>query len=274
MFLTRLISGILLLLFTSTTIILGGDLLLLSLFVISIIGLFEFYSAMKFEKTPLAIIGYLCTAALYLRLSIEATYPKFFGLVGDWLLVLTAFILLLFVFVLAYPKYSVTQIFGAFFGIIYISVMLSFIFKTREMPFGKWIVWMIFIASWGSDTCAYVFGKLFGKRKLVPNLSPKKSVEGAIGGVLGSAIIAILFSIAMSELTTRSGNPIIFAITAGIGSLISQVGDLTASGIKRNFDIKDYGNLIPGHGGILDRYDSVIITAPIVYYLAYFIGRM
>ena len=137
----------------------------------------------------------------------------------------------LLVFVVKYPKYSANQLFSTIFGIFYIPVMISFIFKTREtIAFGQWLAWMVYVSSWGSDTCAYAVGRLFGKHKLV------------IGG---------------------------------LGSIISQIGDLAASGIKRNYDIKDYGHLIPGHGGILDRYDSIIITAPIVYFLSlYLVGRI
>ena len=101
-------------------------------------------------------------------------------------------------------------------------------------------------------------------------------MEGAIGGVLGSALIGIIFGLIMSNYTGKSENLIvIFAVIGGLGSVISQIGDLAASGIKRNYDIKDYGHLIPGHGGILDRYDSMIITAPIVYFLSlYLVGRI
>ena len=119
-------------------------------------------------------------------------------------------------------------------------------------------------------------GRLFGKHKLAPVISPNKSIEGSIGGILGSALIGIIFGLVMSNFTGKSENlTIIFAVIGGLGSVISQIGDLAASGIKRNYDIKDYGNLIPGHGGILDRYDSIIITSPIVYYLAYYlVGRI
>ena len=106
---------------------------------------------------------------------------------------------------------------------------------------------------------------------MAPILSPHKSVEGGIGGVLGSAIIAVFYGLACAHFTEMSTDlSWIFAIVCGLGAIISQIGDLTASGIKRHYNIKDYGHLIPGHGGVLDRFDSVIITAPIIYYLAMF----
>ena len=140
--------------------------------------------------------------------------------------------------------------------------MLSFILLTRNLPDGKFIVWLIFLCSWGCDTCAYCVGMLIGKHKMAPVLSPKKSIEGAVGGVVGAALLGVIYA---------GGNTweqmLEYAVICGVGALISMVGDLAASAIKRNHEIKDYGKLIPGHGGILDRFDSVIFTAPIIYYL-------
>jgi phosphatidate cytidylyltransferase len=133
-------------------------------------------------------------------------------------------------------------------------------------------VWLIFIGAWGSDTCAYAVGMLLGKHKIVPKLSPKKTVEGCIGGVIGAALLGYLYALFLGDKIVGLANPrIIFAIIGASASVISQFGDLAASAIKRNYDIKDYGRLIPGHGGILDRFDSIIFTAPIVYYLAVFL---
>ena len=105
-------------------------------------------------------------------------------------------------------------------------------------------------------------GVLFGKHKMAPVLSPKKSVEGAVGGVVGAILLGIIYAAA------TKGGMVEYAIICGVGALISMVGDLAASAIKRNQGIKDYGKLIPGHGGILDRFDSVIFTAPIIYFLS------
>ena len=157
----------------------------------------------------------------------------------------------------------------AFFGMVYVGVMLSYIYQTRVLPGGAFLVWLIFLCSWGCDTCAYCVGVLIGKHKMAPVLSPKKSVEGAVGGVVGAALLTLIYGFLFRG-SMHVDVPYIFMM-AGIcaaGALISMVGDLAASAIKRNFDIKDYGKLIPGHGGILDRFDSVIFTAPIIYYLA------
>ena len=276
MFLTRLISGILLLAFTFVTMFFGGQLLLVTLFMISLLGLYELYKVMKFEDPPLACVGYLGAFAWYLNIDTKPNAILDIK-VPELMIFSIVVVAALLVFVVKYPKYSANQLFSTIFGIFYIPVMISFIFKTREtIAFGQWLAWMAYVSSWGSDTCAYVVGRLFGKHKLAPVLSPKKSVEGAIGGVLGSALIGVIFGLIMSNYTGKSENLIvIFAVIGGLGSVISQIGDLAASGIKRNYDIKDYGHLIPGHGGILDRYDSMIITAPIVYFLSlYLVGRI
>ena len=276
MFLTRLISGILLLAFTFVTMFFGGQLLLVTLFMISLLGLYELYKVMKFENTPLAYVGYVAAFIWYINIDTKQS-PLFNVNVPELMVLSIAVVALLLVFVVKYPKYSANQLFSTIFGIFYIPVMISFIFKTREtIAFGEWLAWMVYVSSWGSDTCAYAVGRLFGKHKLAPDLSPKKSVEGSIGGIIGSALIGVIFGLIMSNFTGKSENLIIiFAVIGGLGSIISQIGDLAASGIKRNYDIKDYGHLIPGHGGILDRYDSIIITAPIVYFLSlYLVGRI
>lgn len=258
MFKTRLISGILLVIAALLTIISGGYVLFFTLLCISLIGMQELYKAMGVhgESTGLLeIIGYLGAILYYVSLLLGF---ESYGLMT----VLVSLILLMFVYVFTYPKYNAHQIMSAFFGVVYVAVMLSFIFLTRNLPEGKFIVWLIFLCSWGCDTCAYCVGMLIGKHKMAPVLSPKKSVEGSIGGVVGAALLGAIYAAAIK------GPMVEYAVICGIGALISMVGDLAASAIKRNQGIKDYGKLIPGHGGILDRFDSVIFTAPVIYYLA------
>ncbi len=137
------------------------------------------------------------------------------------------------------------------------------------MERGAFVVWLIFLCSWGCDTCAYCVGVLIGKHKMSPKLSPKKSVEGAVGGVAGTALLTALYVFAFQSAMGVDRTLIwMLAGVSAAGALVSMIGDLTASAIKRNYGIKDYGKLIPGHGGILDRFDSVIFTAPMIYYLA------
>ena len=177
---------------------------------------------------------------------------------------------MMLVYVLTFPKYHAQQVMSAGFSFLYCPVLLSYIYMTRNLTQGIFLVWLIFSASWGCDTCAYAVGKLLGKHKLAPVLSPKKSIEGAIGGVAGAALIGFLYAWGLQKagVTAISDDAIwAFPLISGVGAVLSQLGDLAASGIKRDHNIKDYGRLIPGHGGIMDRFDSVIVTAPLIYYL-------
>jgi phosphatidate cytidylyltransferase len=143
---------------------------------------------------------------------------------------------------------------------------------TKVLPVGKfWFsglnsyVWIIVLAAFGTDIFAYFTGKLFGKHKLCPSISPKKTVEGSIGGIIGSVILCGLFG--WFFIPEGFVNCIIIGFA---GSIISQIGDLSASVMKRKIGIKDWGTLIPGHGGVLDRIDSMLFTAPLVFYFLLF----
>lgn len=181
-------------------------------------------------------------------------------------LLLVAFLMVLMgVYVVTFPKYKTDEITAPFFGLVYVALMLSFLYQTRMVPIeGKntpIVYFLIFICSWGCDTCAYAVGMLIGKHKMAPILSPKKSIEGGIGGIVGAALLGAIYGM-IFDLDIRG-----CVILCAAGGAVSQIGDLAASAIKRNHNIKDYGHLIPGHGGILDRFDSVIFTAPIIYAL-------
>ena len=262
MFVPRLLSGIVLVILAIVLILCGGNVLLFSTLVISLIGMFELYRVLKIEKTPLAICSYLITALFYCNLG-------FHWISDPFVLVMGLLILLMFLYVFAYPKYEAKDIMAAFFGMFYVGAMLSYIYQIRTLENGLYLVVLVFICSWGCDTCAYCVGMLIGKHKMSPILSPKKSVEGAVGGVLGAALLTVIYSLIFKvQMGLDSREIVILTLIASVAALISMVGDLCASAIKRNYDIKDYGKLIPGHGGIMDRFDSMMITAPIIYYLA------
>ena len=253
MFKTRLISGIVLVIIALATIISGSWILFFTLLAVSLIGMRELYKVMKVSDehvTVLELVGYLGAVLYYIAMKAD------FGNYGTMAIIISM-ILILFVYVFGYPKYHAEQVMAAFFGVVYVAVMLSFIYLTRSLPDGKFLVWLIFLCSWGCDTCAYCVGMLIGKHKMAPVLSPKKSIEGAVGGVAGAALLGVIYAAA------TQGKMAEYALICAVGALISMVGDLAASAIKRNQNIKDYGKLIPGHGGILDRFDSVIITAPV-----------
>lgn len=262
MFITRLLSGIALVAVLLATGILGGNILWGFCLAISLIGLYEFYKVFKIEKN-LGMIGYGFAVVYYLALLFYE------GSVNGALFLAIELMLVAGVYVLKYPKYNTEQVFASIVGLLYLPMMLSYVYQIRIAEDGLYSLWLIFLCSWGCDTCAYCVGMLFGKRKLAPVLSPKKSIEGAVGGVVGAALLGAIYGFVVSGQVAIANAPVIFAIICAVGAVISQFGDLIASGIKRQHGIKDYGKLIPGHGGILDRFDSVIFTAPMIYALLF-----
>lgn len=268
MFLTRLLSGVVLVVLALFTILTGGYLLAAVLLFLALTAFHELTKACGLSDRTggtrgLEVIGYIGIVTYYLLMTFcEERIYLFLMLI----VILVAF---MFLYVFSFPRYHAEQIMCAFFCVAYAPVMLSFIFLVRELPYGVYSVWMIFISSWICDTCAYAVGMLIGKHKLAPVLSPKKSIEGAVGGVAGAALVGALYAYFVVEPVIREQNVTwVFVLISAVGAVISQVGDLAASAIKRNHEIKDYGKLIPGHGGVMDRFDSVIFTAPMIYFLA------
>ena len=134
---------------------------------------------------------------------------------------------------------------------------------TNDM--GTFCFFLVFLAAWGTDVGAYLVGSLIGKHKLIPDVSPKKSVEGAVGGVVLAVICFVIYGAVVSHFTELQANYLLLVIIAVVLSVVSQIGDLIASLIKREYGIKDYGKLLPGHGGIMDRFDSILaVSLPLV----------
>ncbi|MGN1148677.1 MAG: phosphatidate cytidylyltransferase [Lachnospiraceae bacterium] len=266
MFATRFFSSVVLIVIALVTLILGGPLLAAVIFLISMIGYMELCKATGVHTDKklngLEIVGLL---------GIIAYYAVAFFADSELLLFMTAigaFMGCMCVYVVTFPKYRSEQVMANFFNFVYAPVMLSFIYLTRCLHYGEYIVWLILISSWGCDTCAYLVGICIGKKKIFPILSPKKSLEGCIGGVIGAGLLGALYSIVLVEnVIADQAVTLIVVFICMVGAVMSQVGDLAASAIKRNHDIKDYGKLIPGHGGIMDRFDSVIVTAPMIFFL-------
>ncbi|MDR0958414.1 MAG: phosphatidate cytidylyltransferase [Clostridiales bacterium] len=238
----------------------GGMPLAVAVLLLSAIGLFEFYRAAKVSYEKINFVGYffaiLYVGLAYFDMAENFTFP-----------IAVLFILVLFcIVVILYDKVSVTDCAKVFLGFMYIAGLFSCVIFVRNSENGIYNVWIIFLAAFGSDTGAYITGKLFGKRKLAPNLSPKKTVEGSIGGIiLAGAASAVLGVIFYKLGFIDSTDVMFFAIVGTIGGAFSQIGDLAASAIKRRSGIKDFGDILPGHGGVLDRFDSVLFVAPLVY---------
>lgn len=267
MFWTRLFSGIILLIIAIGAMWCGGGLLSGVLLLISLIAYKEMTVALKVNTKEKSlnlpeVLGMLGVVVYYI-------FVAFSGDVQHLLMgIVFTFMALMFGYVLTFPKYNAQQIVSAFFAFMYAPVMLSFVYMTREF-LGIYVVWLILISAWGCDTCAYAVGMLIGKHKIFPVLSPKKSLEGCIGGMLGAALIGGIYGYFLFAKGVYPEQNIIgiMAFVCGVGAVMSMVGDLAASAIKRQNAIKDYGKLIPGHGGIMDRFDSMIVTAPMIYFL-------
>lgn len=273
MFRTRLLSGIFLVAAALAVLLSGGAILAVVLFLVSMIAYQELTAACKVRgegaepgapvKVGLVMtIVYYAAVSLTLARGITSVFPVMVSVI------VAAFLSFLFVYVFTFPKYHANQIMSAMFSFLYGPVMLSFLYLLREgFDDGIYLVWFVFLASWGSDTCAYCVGVLIGKHKMTPKLSPKKSIEGAVGGILGAALLFVLYTYFVIGRYTMIALQLPAAAALGAaGALISMVGDLAASAVKRDYGIKDYGKLIPGHGGIMDRFDSVIVVAPIVFF--------
>lgn len=271
MFVTRLISGVVLLIIMIIAMILGGDVLYFLTALLAFIGLYELYKTYNIHKNMLGYAGTI-GAALYIvavRVSAIGLADKELNMAG----LVIAFMLVMFVYVFAFPKFKADQAAFAVFGFVYVPVLLMFMYQVRMLEDGLFLIPLIFVSAWGNDTCAYCVGRLIGKHKMAPVLSPKKSIEGGVGGVAGAVILGTLYGYFLGNKLPSLTNPVVScAIMCGVGALIAIVGDLAASAIKRNQGIKDYGKLIPGHGGVMDRFDSILFTAPVVYFLAVFIG--
>ena len=152
---------------------------------------------------------------------------------------------------------------SAFFVSIMIPVFLSCFIRIMKLDHGQYYILLPFVAAFTSDAFALFAGLLFGKHKMAPNLSPKKTWEGAVGGLLGSMVCVLVYAAIVSLVWGAKANYLVFALYGLLGSVVSQFGDLSFSYIKREYGIKDYGNLLPGHGGVLDRFDSVMFCGPL-----------
>ena len=162
---------------------------------------------------------------------------------------------------------SIEHIGAAFLFTYFLPLSLSTCVSIRLLPNGEYLIYLAFMIPWLSDSCAYFFGKAFGKKKLCPNISPNKTVVGGIAGLLGGGVLApVAFGVVMKFIFhLQMTNFAVLVFCCLLCALISEIGDLSASIIKRKYNVKDFGNLFPGHGGVMDRFDSVIFVMPLFY---------
>ncbi len=243
---------------------LGGLYLKYAVMLLSLLGMYEFYKVVK-EKSINAIsaIGYLLCIVYYVSLNRDINLKLTF------FMIIIAIVILMCIPVISL-KYNFIDVSITMLTFLYVAVFFSFIVLVDNKVYGEYLVWLIFVSSWLCDTFAYYTGKAFGKRKLCPKVSPKKTIEGSIGGMLGSTAACGIFGFILNLRGINIPIYNFFIIGALCGS-VCQFGDLTASSIKRYVGVKDYSNLIPGHGGILDRFDSILFSSVVVYYYLTFI---
>jgi len=222
---------------------------------LGIAALFEFYNMMKNRNfTPLVVPGFL----LLLLLLFSPLYP---GYVLEGFFLITVFIVI--ELVVKYPDITVNEVSLSLFGPAYAGLLLSYAVRMADLNDAFMVMLLACILTWSSDVGGYVFGVTWGKHKMTPELSPNKTWEGALAGIVLSAVFSFVFF----NLWGIAGIHFAYAILLGIiASVMAQLGDLFMSGVKRYFGVKDTGNIIPGHGGVLDRFDSFLLVVPLVYY--------
>ncbi len=260
----RVASGLILFPLVAIVLIFGNKYLVdILVSIIAILSLHEFYNAFNGKAKPVKIVGYI--AAIFIAFIHLIPNTIILKLIGA-LIALSVLILFLIV-IISNTKINIIDISITFFGICYVALFLMFIPIIREnLENGKILLWYVIFAGWGTDVFAYFVGKYFGTHKF-SKISPNKTIEGCIGGTIGSAVLILIYTIICNNVFNLNINYIAITFMAIILSIIGQIGDLAASSIKRYVGIKDFSHLIPGHGGMLDRIDSLIFIAPFAYFL-------
>ena len=241
------------------------------LLLFALVAVYELSKAVKVHTdgkkcNPLEAVMYISTVLIYLTVTFED-----YASVDKWTVcvLIATFLALMGVFVFTFPRYHTSQIMSAMAIMMYAPLLLSFGYRIRLYAEHSFIMTgLIFVVACFSDIFAYFVGSAIGKHKLAPKLSPKKSIEGAVGAIVFTGLACLGYALIFNKYASMDDRyVIVIAIMGVLGSVISQIGDLMASAIKRNYDIKDYGNIIPGHGGIMDRVDSWIVVMPVIYFL-------
>jgi len=259
----RLTVGIIGAVFAILILCLGVEFVAAAVALIVIIGLSEIYNATGLLKkqNKLCLFSYIYAVLVFVILAI--TYEPAVALgISVALYGLGLMIYMIF----NHETIGFSEVAELFFATMYVMALFAHIVLIRKEPAGQYLIWIVFITAWLSDTLAFAVGMRFGRNKLIPSVSPKKTVEGALGGLAGSVLFNLIFGIVCAFGFERSVSYFALVMLALIAGVMSQLGDLAASCIKREHGIKDYGTLLPGHGGILDRFDSVLFVAPVVYY--------
>jgi phosphatidate cytidylyltransferase len=265
--LTRIISALVGVPLIAVFLIFRGNYLYIFAGTLSIIGMYEYYKAIKATGVrTMNYIGFIFCITFYL---LQFIYPN----IEIFSKIIAIMFLTLFTYEIFTRKSGINGIVHTMFGFVYVAFLMSHLILINYLENAAIIIWLPFLTAWFTDSAAYFVGISIGKHKLSPTISPKKTIEGAVGGIIGCSLLTTLLGIFISNYNSSIGisNFIIIGLLCGI---FSQLGDLAASYIKRYAKIKDFGKLIPGHGGILDRFDSILFTMPVVYYYFIFVQNI
>ena len=230
-----------------------------------LIAVFEMGKCLGFDKKLCVTIPmYIIALGLPILRYFEAKIP-----VPYFTITVLVFFAML-IYILAYVMFTkntvkVSEILTFYSMFVYIVGGFTSIVLVRYASKGAFMFLLVFMGAWICDTSAYFVGKFLGKHKLIPEISPKKTIEGSIGGVVVTFICFIIFGLVVNNAFDADISYIHLCVLGLILPTVSQIGDLIASAVKRQYNLKDYGNLFPGHGGILDRFDGVLLTAPTMY---------
>ena len=260
----RYLSGFILFPIFAIIMILGNKYVIdIAISIIAMMSLHEFYKAFQEKAKPIEWVGYIAAASI----AIIHIIPSELILPIIAAIIPTSIMILFVSSILSEMKYNIIDIAITFWGICYIVLFLMFAPIIREnITNGKILIWFVFFSAWGTDIFAYLIGKHFGKHKFT-EISPNKSIEGCIGGIIGALVMILTYTVVCNQFFMMNINYFYAGFIAVLLSVVSQIGDLAASSVKRYCSIKDYSNLIPGHGGMLDRIDSVIFILPFAYFL-------
>lgn len=254
---------------------------------VAIISLREYFKATSKEIKPISWIGYLLAACISLIHVVNLEIILIFLCIA-----IPSLLLILFLhIIISDMKINLKDVAFSFLGILYIisfTVFIPLIYGldgsktvgivsdgnlesfTSTAISGKYLIWILVLTTWGSDIFAYLIGRYFGKHKF-SKVSPNKTIEGCTAGIVGAIIITLIYTFCINKFAGLNLSYLAMGIIGFILSIIGQIGDFAASAIKRYFDIKDFGNAFPGHGGFIDRIDSVIFTAPFAFCLFLFV---
>lgn len=274
--LLRIVSGVVAAVLLAAVLFLPPYAIAITVFIAACIGMHEYARALKAKDIHIDLgTSYAATGILVINAYVASSpktsdvYVKIQQIFNEDTIYAIIYIIIVFLFsriLFENGRCKLNDIAYTIFGIIYIPFLLAFAVMIRNLDYGFVFIWMVIIGGPVTDISAYFTGIFFGKHKIIPEISPKKTVEGSVGGALGCMLAMILYGIYVVNQQVDSAIPVYhFAIMGFLCGVVSQIGDWAASAIKRWANVKDFGRLIPGHGGILDRVDSILFVAPLIY---------